>query len=633
MRYRAFISYSHADKSHVAWLHHALETYPIPKELVGTETAVGPVPRRLSPIFRDQDELSASGDLRQVLVTALEESMFLIVICSPRAAKSPWVGEEILTFKRTHGDSRILALIVGGEPYASQAPGREEEECFPAALRFRLAPDGSLSDVPAEPLAADLRPEKDGRRLAKLKLLAGLTGVRLDDLAQRETQRRVRRLIALAAASTTGMVLAGGLALYANAQRIEADIQRREAERQSVIARKESTASRASADFLVGTFQLTNPATENPRTVTALTILAKGAARLKTELSDQPAIEARLLATVGRAYNNLGLAAEAQRVLEQSMAEIRRAGPDGGQAQLELSVAYLKQGRMDAAMAGVDGFLKQARGDDPRYRETRALGEKIKAQILLANGDPKGGLKALDRALALYRMAPDTPPRTIAAALNMRGFLLSDDGQFGAADATLSESLAIYRKSVGDRDMQTGQAWLALALNDLAAGRLPQAELRIGKALAVLRRVLDADNPILADAISTQGQIYQGQHKADAAAASLSEAISIYRNAYKRPHYQIGITEIYLALAESERGRTGAALADLADARHNYDVSYGKLHPNHGDLLVNKAQILAHAGRLREARVSCAEGLDILNRTLGADASFTRANVEICRKL
>ncbi len=633
VRYRAFISYSHADKVQATWLHRALETYPIPRELVGSQTRFGPVPRRLTPIFRDQDELSASGDLRQVLVTALEESMFLIVICSPRSAKSPWVGEEILTFKRMHGDSRILALIVGGEPYASQMPGREEEECFPAALRFRLAPDGSLSDTPAEPLAADIRPEKDGRRLAKLKLLAGLTGLRLDDLAQRETQRRVRRLIALATASTAGMVLAGGLALYANAQRIEAETQKREAERQSLIARKESAASRASADFLVGTFQLTNPATENPRTVTALTILAKGAKRLQTELSDQPAIAARLLATVGKAYNNLGLAGEAQALLEQSAAEIKKAGPDGGPAALELAYAYLKQGRMDAAMAQVESFQHQARGDDPRYRETLALSEKIKAQIYLANGDPKAGLKFLDRALVLYRSAPDTPLASLAGALNQKGFLLSDDGQFAAADASLLESLALRRRTVGDQDMLTGQAWLALALNDLAAGHLSLAEARIDRALAILRRVLDPDNPILADAISTQGQIFQGEHKAAAAVAALSEAISVYRNAYKRPHYQIGITLVYLALAESERGHTAAALAALADAKHNYDVSYGKLHPNHGDLLVNKAQVLARAGRRAAARKSCADGIDILNRTLGAEASFTKANVDICHKL
>ncbi|HWI86710.1 MAG TPA: hypothetical protein VNT42_10370, partial [Sphingomonas sp.] len=60
-RYAAFISYSHADHLCVRWLHRALETYRLPKMLVGTEAPFGPVPRRLPPVFRDRDELPASG--------------------------------------------------------------------------------------------------------------------------------------------------------------------------------------------------------------------------------------------------------------------------------------------------------------------------------------------------------------------------------------------------------------------------------------------------------------------------------------------------------------------------------------------------------------------------------------------
>ena len=153
-------------------------------------------------------------------MAALRDAMFLIVACSPASAKSKWVGEEILAFKRMHGESRVLALIVDGEPYDSERPGGGDLECFPRPLRYKLGPDGALSDVPAEPIAADMRADKDGKRLAKLKLIAGLVGVRLDDIAQRENQRRVQRLTILASASFAGMILAGGLALYANAQRI-----------------------------------------------------------------------------------------------------------------------------------------------------------------------------------------------------------------------------------------------------------------------------------------------------------------------------------------------------------------------------------------------------------------------------
>src|SRR6186997_511223 len=112
--YRAFISYSHRDKPFAARLHKTLEGYRIPKKLVGTTTPVGVVPRRLTPIFRDREELPASADLGGELSAAIRGSMFLVLICSPAGAKSKWVEQEIIQFKRAHGEARVLALIIDG---------------------------------------------------------------------------------------------------------------------------------------------------------------------------------------------------------------------------------------------------------------------------------------------------------------------------------------------------------------------------------------------------------------------------------------------------------------------------------------------------------------------------------------
>lgn len=86
-KYRAFISYSHRDEKWAAWLHSALETYRIPKSLVGSETSFGVVPARLAPVFRDRDELASATDLGRVLTQALRDSAYQIVICSPAAAR------------------------------------------------------------------------------------------------------------------------------------------------------------------------------------------------------------------------------------------------------------------------------------------------------------------------------------------------------------------------------------------------------------------------------------------------------------------------------------------------------------------------------------------------------------------
>src|SRR5580698_11573437 len=92
-KFRAFLSYNHADQRTVAWLHKALENYRIPKELHGSPGRDGPIPKQLFPIFRDRDELSSSSDLSQSIKEALDASACLIVICSPSAANSRWVNQ------------------------------------------------------------------------------------------------------------------------------------------------------------------------------------------------------------------------------------------------------------------------------------------------------------------------------------------------------------------------------------------------------------------------------------------------------------------------------------------------------------------------------------------------------------
>lgn len=200
-RYRAFISYSHKDTRWAEWLHLKLESYKVPKRLRNTPGAHGWIPGRLFPIFRDREELASSGVLGSRLQNALDKSDALLVICSPAAARSHWVNAEIEHFIGSGRGERIYCLIVDGEPNTG-----DERECFPPALRTGL-------DV--ELIAADLRPNRDGRRLALQRLLAGLLGVDLDSLRRRDLQRHHRRMLIAVIASLCGMLLATGLATTA----------------------------------------------------------------------------------------------------------------------------------------------------------------------------------------------------------------------------------------------------------------------------------------------------------------------------------------------------------------------------------------------------------------------------------
>ena len=229
-RYAAFISYSHQDRAVAAWLQRSLEGYRVPGWIVGRPGAFGAVPARIGAVFRDREDLPASADLAASVRAALDSSDSLIVLCSPAAAASRWVAAEITQFKARAGEDRVLALIVSGEPFASEMPREGAAECMPLPLRRHVGPDGEVSDRVAEPVAADLRHEGDGQRLARLKLIAGLLGIPLDMLIRREHARRQRGWALLAAASMAGTLLMGGLAWEARSARDTARARRADAE-------------------------------------------------------------------------------------------------------------------------------------------------------------------------------------------------------------------------------------------------------------------------------------------------------------------------------------------------------------------------------------------------------------------
>jgi tetratricopeptide (TPR) repeat protein len=220
IRFKAFLSYSHKDSKWGRWLHKELESYRVDRDLVGKQTPVGKIPPNLRPIFVDRDDFASGSSLKEVTRRAIEASEFLVVICSPHAATSYHVNEEVRLFKAMGRSSHVVPIIVGGEP------GALGLECFPPALRFDVGPDGSLTSVPAEPVAADAREIADGRELAKLKVVAGLLGVGLDEIRKRAARTARRRAIAL---GTTAVVMgllaitAGGMAWIAHLRKIEAE--------------------------------------------------------------------------------------------------------------------------------------------------------------------------------------------------------------------------------------------------------------------------------------------------------------------------------------------------------------------------------------------------------------------------
>ena len=178
-KYFAFISYKREDEEWARWIQHELENYHLPVTLNGRED----LPSKFRPVFRDVDELKA-GNLPEQIYDALSGSTYLVVICSPNAAKSKWVNKEISDFieigkaKGIDNVRNIFPFIIGGHPHAKI----HDEECFPQAL-LNL-PDSK--ELVGGNINEGGNVNENGRDKAFVKVMAGmLPNVAFDELWNR----------------------------------------------------------------------------------------------------------------------------------------------------------------------------------------------------------------------------------------------------------------------------------------------------------------------------------------------------------------------------------------------------------------------------------------------------------------
>lgn len=164
----AFISYNKSDIKWGYWLQKKIENYRIPKEFLIAKPGV--LKERIRPVFLDKTDISV-GNLSTTIQNELINSEFLIVICSPNAAKSAWVNQEIIFFKKTGRESNIIPFIVSGSPNTAF---NNEEQCYPPALDKNI-------------LGASIFVKS--KEEALIRVLAKLLSVDFDKLYRRQKRR------------------------------------------------------------------------------------------------------------------------------------------------------------------------------------------------------------------------------------------------------------------------------------------------------------------------------------------------------------------------------------------------------------------------------------------------------------
>ena len=329
-----------------------------------------------------------------------------------------------------------VAEIRGTNParLASQLRGDLDWITMKALEKDRTRRYGSVSD-----LAADLR-----RHLDHVPVLASPPSTLY------RMRKFVRRHRAGATAIATVLVL---LIAFAATMAVQAQRIARERDR----ANSEAEAARQISDFLVGLFNVSNPSEARGASITAREILDNGARDIEARLAAQPQLQARMQATIGTVYTNLGLYGAAEPLLRKAVdAERRLFGAEARQTRQTMS-----------ALANVYWFLG-------RYADAEPLYLSVLQSSRRANGDEDS--------------------ETLHAAYDL-GSLYVMQKRWDEAERLMRQTLDTQRRVLGDGDYRTLETIGNLSTLYYAQSRYDEALPLARQAFEGKRQALGIDHP------------------------------------------------------------------------------------------------------------------------------------------
>ena len=532
--YDAFISYSHAQDK------------PIAAALCTVVQSIGKAwwQRRALRVFRDDASLAASPHLWPDILAALTGTRFLILLASPEAAASPWVGKEIEYWLANKGPHTILIVLTGGTltwDLTANDFHPAGSDAIPAALLGRFE---------AEPRWVDLRPFRAGGQQASKRnpefltraadIASALHGVAKEDLLSDELRQQRR---ALGAAWTAAAGLAG-LAAVATWQAYVADQERRRVEQ--ALAQGTATANNLVSN-LAGRFAGQKGIPQK----FILDILGE-ARTLVTEFGKIGGDRPELIETQAYALAELS---KTLRIQGDSMAAI-------AQSQATASAAVAAYERLTA--------LAQVK---PEWR--RGLGASLDrlGDVLRDQGRTEEALTVYRRSLTLAE-AETASEDNRAVAHEKIGAILRDRGQWAEALAQFQQTMAtrewLLKSAPGRADLQravlVSQANIAKALS--ATGKLSEALAELRGRLA-RAEVFAIGRPDSNDA----------QHDLALAAGDLGEALVASGGLQEgRQRLEASLTTLRsLALADPDLGEWQTDLMAMLGRAGDLDLGDGKV--------------------------------------------------------
>jgi non-specific serine/threonine protein kinase/serine/threonine-protein kinase len=295
------------------------------------------------------------------------------------------------------------------------------------------------------------------------------------------------------------------------------------------------------SNFLVGLFKVSDPSEARGRTITAREILDKGAGEVE-RLRDQPVVQARLQATIGSVYTNLGLLKDAEPLLLQSVRTYRTTlGDDHGDT-------------LSAINALADWYWYQSRfsSAEPLY---------------------------LELVQRTQRIFGKEHPRTLKAEFDLASLYIFDNRLAEGERLTL-EVLRTQRRILGEEHADTLSSMTSLQAVYFRQKRYADALPIASQVLESRRRVSGEDHRETLIAAHNVATINQRLGRFEEAEPLFISTLAAETRVLGEGHRDSCRTRVELARMYSEQKRYREAEPLLLKAHEGFASELGPVHPS-----------------------------------------------------
>ena len=497
------------------------------------------------------------------------------------------------------GHTEFLARLARGELTPPRPSTRVQKTA--AAAGFRQQVDLDLDWIVMKALEADRERRYDTAAALAEDLERFL---RAEPIAARpptvryRTAKFVRRhKVQVAASVMAGVAICGG--------GIAAAVGLVRATRAEAAARQDAATAREVARFVERLFEVSDPGETRGASITARELLDRGAATLDKELSDQPEIRSRLLGTLSRVHESLGLYRESAALAEKALA-VQKDMPGGsamhtaevlvtlGRSRQRLNQFEPARSALEQALA-----LRLREAGENQLEVARVL--NALAALRWELGDHAEATSLYQRALGIAERIAGPDHVDAASSLRGLGIVQNTTGAFAAALASHTRAQPIFEKHYGQDHPLVADGLDSLGLAHENLKDLARAHEFFTRALEIRRRVLGPRHPTVAFSLHNLGRVLASQ-------GALAAAVPLYEEGVRIREASLGADNPFtaalvesLAIVRIRLGHLDEGLRLLERALGAFQKAYGDDHPETVESHHNMVIALTMASRYEEA--------------------------------